>query len=117
MQQAYKELARQGIAVSRPGQGTRIGSAPVEASDATPLRRATDGAPGRSVPAGDAVRRLHDREIESGFPREPGPLARAGSGDACRRPLTSLRFAGSHDPAVSLVAARFGELVRLHCCR
>ncbi len=109
VQQAYKELARQGIAVSRPGQGTRIGSRPVEAADDTPLRRATVAHQAETfllemLSAGYTV-----EEIESGF-RASLDRWRAVTAEAPSRTAGVLRFAGSHDPAVSLLAARFGEI-------
>lgn len=106
IQQAYKELTRQGIVVSRPGQGTRIGSAPPAAVDPTPLRRAmvTHEAEAfllEMLSAGYTV-----EEAESGF-RAALDRWRA---TAVEKPIVAeklLRFAGSHDPAVSLLASRF----------
>ena len=109
VQQAYKELTRQGIAVSRPGQGTHIGSAPVDANEATPLRRATIAHQAETfllemLSAGYTI-----AEIEGAF-RVSLDRWRALAEEAPPAAADVLRFAGSHDPAVSLVAARFGEL-------
>jgi molybdate-binding protein/DNA-binding transcriptional regulator YhcF (GntR family) len=110
VQQAYKELAQQGIAISRPGQGTRIGSAAqAEAADATPLRRATVAHQAEAfllemLSAGYTI-----AEIETGF-RMSLDRWRAVAAEAPQVPVDALRFAGSNDPAVSLVAARFGEI-------
>jgi molybdate-binding protein/DNA-binding transcriptional regulator YhcF (GntR family) len=110
VQQAYRELARQGIAVSRPGQGTHIGAAPVAASDATPLRRAemvhqAEAFLLEMLSAGYTI-----AEIEGAF-RVSLDRWRALAAEAPSTPADTLRFAGSHDPAVSLVAAQFGQ-----CC-
>lgn len=109
VQQAYKELTRQGIAVSRPGQGTHIGSAPSAVANATPLRRATVVHQAEAfllemLSAGYTI-----AETESSF-RAALDRWRALSSQAVGLGENILRFAGSHDPAVSLVAARFGEL-------
>lgn len=109
VQQAYKELARQGIAVSRPGQGTHIGSAPPTLADAAPLRRATVVHQAEAfllemLSAGYTI-----SETESGF-RAALDRWRALSIAIPPANAQRLRFAGSHDPAVSLVAAHFGEI-------
>ncbi len=109
VQQAYKELARQGIAVSRPGQGTHIGSAPSALAGETPLRRATVVHQAEAfllemLSAGYTI-----AETESGF-RAALDRWRALSVAIPDTSAQILRFAGSHDPAVSLVAAHFGEL-------
>jgi molybdate-binding protein/DNA-binding transcriptional regulator YhcF (GntR family) len=107
VQQAYKELARQGLAVSRTGQGTRVGSTlPAQPPDRTPLRRAS---------------LIHQAEaflleaLGAGYtPAETEDAFRAALDHwrslAAHAPVAApnrLRFAGSHDPALSLVASRF----------
>ena len=109
VQQAYKELARQGIAVSRPGQGTHIGSAPPTLAGATPLRRAAVVHQAEAfllemLSAGYTV-----AETESGF-RAALDRWRTLSVAIPDTSSQILRFAGSHDPAISLVAAHFGEI-------
>lgn len=108
VQQAYKELTRQGIAVSRPGQGTRIGSAPLAAVDPTPLRRATVTHEAEAfllemLSAGYTI-----EEAESGF-RAALDRWRAIAAESPAAGGQVLRFAGSHDPAVSLLASRFSD--------
>ncbi len=116
VQQAYKELTREGIAVSRPGQGTHVGSsAALDAAPATPLRRAAVTHQAESfllemLSAGYTI-----AEIESGF-RASLDRWRAVAREAPRRPPAVLQFVGSHDPAVSLVAARFQELCDSETC-
>ncbi|HEX3051809.1 MAG TPA: substrate-binding domain-containing protein, partial [Aggregatilineaceae bacterium] len=104
IQRAYQELTRQGLVISRPGQGTRI-AALSPAEQLTPLRRANLVheaeafllhflSEGYSVPDIEQAMRLAlDRwrvmAMEPALP--PSPI---------------LRFIGSHDPAVSLLAAQ-----------
>lgn len=110
VQQAYKELARQGLAVSRAGQGTRVGAAqPAQPPDRTPLRRAS---------------LVHQAEafllevLAAGHTPEEAESAFRAALDRWRalavmQPEVSarvLRFVGSHDPALSLVASRFPEI-------
>jgi molybdate-binding protein/DNA-binding transcriptional regulator YhcF (GntR family) len=110
VQQAYKELARQGLAVSRSGQGTRVGTTlPAAQPDKTPLRRAAlvhqaeaflleaFGAGYTPAETEDAFRAALDRWRTLAA---QAPVATPGR----------LRFAGSHDPALSLVAGRFAEI-------
>lgn len=110
VQQAYRELTRQGIAVSRPGQGTHIGSSvAVEVARVTPLRRATVAHHAEAfllemLSAGYTV-----AEIEGGF-RASLDRWRALAAEALPAPSDILRFAGSNDAAVSLLAARFRDL-------
>jgi putative molybdopterin biosynthesis protein len=109
VQQAYRELARQGIAVSRPGQGTQIGSAPVPASDETPLRRATMTHQAEAFLLEMLAAGYTTAEIETAF-RVSLDRWRTLTMEMPPAHHESLRFVGSHDPAVSLVAARVGEL-------
>lgn len=111
VQQAYKELARQGLAVSRPGQGTRIGAeipaAPTQAAEA-PLRRAALVHQAETfllevTAAGYAL-----GEIESAF-RTALDRWRALVEEAPAARSRVLRFVGSHDPAVSMLTDQFGE--------
>jgi molybdate-binding protein/DNA-binding transcriptional regulator YhcF (GntR family) len=108
VQQAYKELTRQGLAISRPGQGTRIGSAAPAAVDPTPLRRATITHQAEAfllemLSAGYTI-----EETESGF-RAALDRWRALEVEPPVAAEQVLRFAGSHDPAVSLVASCFAK--------
>jgi molybdate-binding protein/DNA-binding transcriptional regulator YhcF (GntR family) len=109
VQQAYKELTRQGIAVSRPGQGTRIGNAPPSVVDSTPLRRATITHEAEAfllemLSAGYSI-----EEAESAF-RAALDRWRAAVAETPVPGAETVRFAGSHDPAVSLLASRLPAL-------
>jgi molybdate-binding protein/DNA-binding transcriptional regulator YhcF (GntR family) len=108
VQRAYKELARQGLVVSRPGQGTRVATA-ISAEEETPLRQAalvhraeafllqvlTAGY--TPAEAEQAVRLALDRwRALAQEPESP--------------PENVLRFVGSHDPAVVFIAAHFADV-------
>ena len=109
VQRAYAELAREGLVTSRPGQGTRITSTTAERPDRTPLRRAT---------LANQVERFLLDTMAAGYQADEVEQAlrmaldrwHALAQTTAIAPEHVLRFAGSHDPAVSLVAARFGEI-------
>jgi molybdate-binding protein/DNA-binding transcriptional regulator YhcF (GntR family) len=107
IQRAYEELVRQGLVTSRPGQGTRV-TAALPATLETPLRRAA------------LVHRAEAFLLEA----LTAGYAPAEAEQAVRialerwRTLTHtpvqlseqrLRFVGSHDPAMALIAARFAD--------
>lgn len=115
VQQAYKELARQGIVISRPGRGTHIGSAVLSAGEDTPLRRATVVHQAEAfllemLSAGYTVEET-ETALRAALDRWRALAAVSEAGAAAPACLRRLRFAGSHDPAVSLLAARFGDVV------
>lgn len=109
VQRAYRELADQGLVVSRPGQGTRV-AAVSPAQEVGPLRRAalvqrTEAFLLEAFTAGfsqaeveRAVRlalerwRTLNREVLAAWPEQ------------------TLRFVGSHDPALAFISARLVEL-------
>ena len=107
VQRAYKELAGQGLVVSRRGQGTRVVSG-IPAKEDAPLRRATLVHQAEAfllevltagytpVEVEQAVRMALDRwRVLVQEPERPSRHV--------------VRFVGSHDPAVALIAARFAE--------
>jgi len=108
VQRAYQELARQGLIVSRPGQGTRVIGTP--AAQDEPLRRANLVHRAESfllevLTAGyspddvdQAVRLAMDRW------RSLQPLRPAVSAEK------EVRFNGSHDPAITWIASHFEEI-------
>ncbi len=110
VQQAYKELARLGLAISRAGQGTRVGTAlPAPDLSQGPLRRAALVHQAEAFLLEAMAAGYTPAEAESAF-RAALDRWRAL---AVTRPETTpslLRFVGSHDPAVSLVAGRFPEI-------
>lgn len=109
VQRAYSELSRQGLVVSHRGQGTRVVSA-IPAQEEAPLRRAT---------------LVHQAEafllevLTAGYTPEDVEQAvrlaldrwRALSQEPQRPSTRAVRFVGSHDPAMTLIAARFTEFV------
>lgn len=108
IQRAYQDLARQGLIVSRPGKGTHIAKN-ISLSSDTPIRRANIIHKAESflievITAGyspdeieQSVRMALDRwrAVEQQKPRQP--------------PENIIRFAGSHDLAISWIAAHFDE--------
>jgi molybdate-binding protein/DNA-binding transcriptional regulator YhcF (GntR family) len=110
VQHAYAELAREGLVTSRPGQGTRVAAPLAALGDHAPLRRAT---------LANQVERFLLETLAAGY--QVGEVEQAlhmaldrWHAFAQTRPAASdlrqLRFAGSHDPAVSLVASRFDAI-------
>lgn len=106
VQRAYRELTSLGLVSTQVGQGSRV-TAHLEAQ--TPLRRATlvnqieafmldilaAGYSSREID--DATREVLDRwEARTGKPEQVS--------------IRVIRFVGSHDPIVSLIARRFSEL-------
>lgn len=112
VQQAYRELARQGLVVSRPGQGTRIGTTvPAAPADRSPLRRAALVHQAEAFLLEVLAAGHTPGEAEAAF-RDALDRWRARAAESATLPGTEqvLRFAGSHDPAVSLLAAAFPRL-------
>jgi molybdate-binding protein/DNA-binding transcriptional regulator YhcF (GntR family) len=87
VQHAYRDLARQGLVTSRPGQGTRVvETMPEGAGAGQPLRYA-------ALVNRQAMERWRVAE------RQPS-----------RKDTGSLYFAGSHDPVISWLASHFEEI-------
>ena len=109
VQRAYAELAREGLLVARFGQGTRVAEIAPPAGPAAPLRRA--------ALANQTERFLLDM-LAAGY--AAGDVEQAlrlaldrwqSIADALpATPQQTLRFAGSHDPAIALLAAAFEEI-------
>jgi len=112
VQRAYKELARQGLVESRPGQGTRVvGTIP--AAEGVPLRRANlfhqaEGFLLNILAAGYTPTEV-EQALHLALDHYRG-LAQASDAP----PSRVLRFIGSHDLAVSLIAARFADVAPGH---
>jgi molybdate-binding protein/DNA-binding transcriptional regulator YhcF (GntR family) len=107
IQRAYEELTRQGLVTSRPGQGTHV-TAAIPATLEMPLRRAT------------LVHRAEAFLLEvltAGYTATEAEQAvrialdrwRTLNHTSVRLSEQRLRFMGSHDPAVALIAARFAD--------
>lgn len=109
VQRAYAELAREGLVTSRFGQGTRVAEGAPAAGPAAPLRHAslvnqTERflldmlAAGYGAGEVEQAQRLALERWRSIAAVQPSA------------PPQTLRFTGSHDPAVSLLAARFDQI-------
>lgn len=110
VQQAYKELARLGLAVSRSGQGTRVGATlPAPDPGQGPLRHAALVHQAEAFLLEVLAAGHTPAEAESAF-RAALDRWRAMATEPDRAPATALRFVGSHDPAISWLAARFPDV-------
>jgi len=111
VQRAYRELSRQGLVVGRPGQGTRVVDAVTAPGgrEAAPLRRAALVHQAEAfllevLTAGHTPEEV-ERAVQLALDRWRVLVREPPSS-----PRQVLRFVGSHDPAVSLIAARFPDL-------
>lgn len=105
VQRAYEELAHQGLLLSRPGQGTHVTTAaPVE--EALPLRRAALVQRAEAFLLEVLTAGYTAAEVEQAI-RLALDRWRTLSKKLVDWPEHSLRFVGSHDPAVALITARF----------
>jgi molybdate-binding protein/DNA-binding transcriptional regulator YhcF (GntR family) len=105
---AYQELARQGLVISRVGQGTRvIGKPPVQ--EQTPIRRAAlfnriEAYLLEIMTAGytpDEVEQAVRMALEHWRTYTELPM---------KNPADVLQFVGSQDPAVALIAAQYHKI-------
>lgn len=110
VQRAYAELAREGLVLSRAGQGTRVVETAAPRAGAQALLR-------RATLLNQAERFLLEM-IAAGYPADEVEQAMHKAVERWRAPertskpgdRASLRFVGSHDPAVALIAERFGQI-------
>lgn len=112
VQRAYRELVRQGLVTSRPGQGTRV-LAPTVFEQPDPLRRAALAHEAeafllRVLSSGHTV-----SEAESAI-RLALDRWRAISAESAPVAARTLRFVGSHEPAISTIAATLTALAPDH---
>ncbi len=112
VQRAYHELAQQGFVTSRPGQGTRI-SMPASPELSSPLRRAalandSEAFLLRVLSAGYSV-----AEIEQAI-RIALDRWRVMTQDVEPPAERTIRFVGSHDPSISMIADTFKTLAPGH---
>lgn len=109
VQRAYQELAGQGLVISRPGQGTQVISKPFNTQD-TPLRRAAlihraESFLLEAINAGHSTDEI-DSAIQTAMDRW-----RTVEKQPAKPPAKTLRFVGSHDLAVTWIAAHFAEIL------
>lgn len=110
IQRAYETLARQNLVVSRPGQGTFVTTTLPVAQNTAPLRQATlvhraEAFLLEALTAGYTPAET-ERALQLALDRwrsmkQPEPVEETS---------VSFRFAGSHDPAVALIAAHFSTV-------
>jgi len=111
-QRAYKELARQGLVVSRPGQGTHVMTA-ITADQNLPLRRATLVNQAEAFLLETLTAGHTPAEVEQAL-RIALDRWRAMAPSHPVSSPTRLRFVGSHDPAIPLLAAHLPPDHTLH---
>ncbi|GAB4410385.1 MAG: hypothetical protein Kow00106_04240 [Anaerolineae bacterium] len=109
VQRAYQELAAAGLVVSRPGQGTRV-TAPLPSAPSSPLRQAALVHRAESFLLSALAEGYTPDQVE-GAVRQALDRWRGVAEARPAPPPNVLRFAGSHDPAVSVIAARCGTLM------
>lgn len=113
VQRAYAELARQGLVVSRSGQGTRVVEQPPLADD-TPLRRALLVHRAQAFLLETLTSGYTPLEVENALRMALDgwrTLSQPSGLHAGRPVANTLRFAGSHDLALTWLAAHFPEVV------
>jgi molybdate-binding protein/DNA-binding transcriptional regulator YhcF (GntR family) len=108
VQRAYQELAEQGLIAGRAGQGTRVASLG-HSRDQQFLRRATLLHETEAFLLNVMAMGYTLAEIEQAV-RVSLDRWRVLAQEPLDAPQQVLRFVGSHDPALSLVAARFADL-------
>ncbi len=108
IQRAYSELAKQGLVVSRPGQGTRITGSLPQTED-TPLRRAALVHRAEAFLLEVLTAGYHPDEIEQSF-RLALDRWRITEQTPTLSGVHTVRFSGSHDLAVDWLAANFRKI-------
>lgn len=109
IQRAYEELARQDLVVSRPGQGTHVAAAiPVE--QAAPFRRAALVHRAEAFLLEVLTGGYTPTEVEQAM-RLALDRWRTLQIEMVTWPEQSLRFVGSHDPAVTFITTHFNDIV------
>ncbi len=111
IQRAYHELARQGLVVARPGAGTRVAATPVDAMSKS-LRRATLANQTEAfllnmLAAGYSPNNI-EQAIRFGLDRW-----RVMAHESDPEQTDVLRFVGSHDPTISLIASQLQQTFNL----
>lgn len=107
IQRAYQELARQGLVVSHVGQGTRVVDHLPEQSQAH-MRRAALINRSEAFLLEILTAGYTPDEVEQSI-RVALDRWRAATREPEAAPAATLRFVGSHDPALTMIAARYPE--------
>ncbi|MFQ5611805.1 MAG: substrate-binding domain-containing protein [Anaerolineae bacterium] len=108
VRRAYEELSRQGLVVSRAGQGTRVVAAP-PANAAGPLRRVALVHRAEAFLLEVLTAGYAPAEVEGAL-RLALDRWRTLKREPATWPENSLHFVGSHDPAVTLISAHFTDI-------
>lgn len=108
VQRAYKELARQGLVISRAGQGTRVVNS-LPKLDETPLRRAALIHRAEAFLLEVLTAGYSPADVEEAV-RQALDRWRVVSQTAALPAAEILRFNGSHDLVVARLATHFGEI-------
>lgn len=108
VQRAYHELARQGLIMSRPGQGTHVLQVPSEAGE-LPLRRAKLVNRAQSFLLEMLTAGFSPNEVETAL-RLALDQWRVTAVEKEAPAQGALRFSGSHDLALAWIAAHFFEI-------
>jgi len=109
VQRAYQELARQGLIVSRAGQGTHVIKAPQAVGNAA-LRRAHLVHRSEAFLLEAMTAGYTPEEVE-GAVRQALERWQIQATQSAPAQENTLRFAGSHDPVLAWLAAHFPEIV------
>jgi len=108
VQRAYAELGRQGLVISRAGQGTHVVERP-PTDDDTPLRKASLVNRAEAFLLESITGGYSPEEVETAL-RLAMDHWRVTKEEPARLPTNVLRFSGSHDLAITWIAAHFLEI-------
>lgn len=108
VQRAYRELAGQGLLVSRPGQGTHV-AATAEPRESEPMRRAALVHKAEAFLLEVLTAGYSPAEVEQAV-RLALERWRVMAREPAARPEHALHIVGSHDPAVAFITAHFAEV-------
>ena len=112
VQKAYQELTHQGLIVSRPGQGTHVAASPARRAEA-PLRWASLVHKAESFLLEVLTTGYTPAEAERAFLSALDHW-RTLNAQPVAAPGPCLRFVGSHDPALALVATLLPDIAPGH---
>ncbi len=111
VQRAYETLAEQGLVASRPGQGTRV-IATRPAQETEPLRRAALVHRAEAFLLEALTQGYSQSEVEQAVQLAWDRWRTLAEAPAIQEP--ALRFVGSHDPALVLIATHFIKIEPAH---
>jgi len=108
VQHAYSELSRQGLVVSRAGQGTHVVEEPPVGIDGA-LRKASLVNRAEAFLLESITNGYSPEEVE-GAVRLAMDHWRVTKDEPLATPASTIRFSGSHDLAITWIAAHFSEI-------